>query len=59
MLGVAVGTAVVTGALLVGDSMRASLRDAALGRLGNVQHALVANRFFRAELAAELAPNSR
>ncbi|MCH8807587.1 MAG: FtsX-like permease family protein [Planctomycetes bacterium] len=55
VLGVMVGTATLTGALLVGDSMRASLRDAALGRLGNVQHALVANRFFRAELAAELA----
>ena len=35
-LGVAVGTAALTGALLVGDSMRGSLREVALGRLGRV-----------------------
>lgn len=53
-LGVAVGTAALTGALLVGDSMRGSLREAALGRLGRVDHALVASRFFREELASEI-----
>lgn len=55
VLGVAVGTAVVTGALLVGDSMRASLRQTAVDRLAGVSHALSAPRFFRAELATEIA----
>ena len=35
-LGVAVATAVLTGALLVGDSVRGSLRDLTLQRLGNI-----------------------
>ncbi len=55
VLGVAVGTSVLTGALFVGDSMRASLRAAALQRLGPVEHALVAQRFFREALAEEVA----
>src|SRR4051795_11665785 len=50
LLGVAVGTAVLTGALLVGDSLRGSLRDRALRRLGGVDYALVAPRFFRDDL---------
>ncbi len=52
LLGVAVGTAVLTGALLVSDSLRGSLRDRALDQLGWVEHALVGGRFFREELAA-------
>src|SRR5207248_64291 len=51
LLGVAVGTAVLTGALLVGDSLRGSLRGLALKRLGWVDHSLVAGRFFREEVA--------
>jgi putative ABC transport system permease protein len=54
-LGVVAGTAALTGALLVGDSMRGSLREAALGRLGQVDYALTAPRFFREALADELA----
>jgi ABC-type lipoprotein release transport system permease subunit len=54
-LGAAVGTAVLTGSLIVGDSMRASLRDLTLERLGCVDHALVAARMFREQLAADLA----
>ncbi len=54
-LGVMAGTAVLTGALLVGDSMRGSLRDLALDRLGRVEEALVAPHFFRQELAGEIA----
>jgi putative ABC transport system permease protein len=49
--GVAVGTAVLTGALLVGDSMRGSLRDLVLSGLGNIDEALVADHFFREQLA--------
>jgi ABC-type antimicrobial peptide transport system permease subunit len=54
-LGVALGTAVLTGALLVGDSLRGSLRDLTLDRLGWVDHALVAGRFIRQEVADEMA----
>ena len=46
-LGVVVGAAVLTGALLVGDSLRGSLRDLTLQRLGWVDEALVTGRFFR------------
>src|SRR3954468_512382 len=56
LLGVAVGTAVLTGALLVGDSLRGSLRDRALRQLGNVQYALAAPRFFTSDLAKLLDP---
>ena len=54
VLGVGVATAVLTGALLVGDSVRGSLRDLSLDRLGKIDHALVSDRFFRAGLAADL-----
>jgi putative ABC transport system permease protein len=55
LLGAAVTATVLTGSLAVGDSMRASLRRLWLERLGNVELAVVAPRFFRAELAAETA----
>ena len=48
-------TAVITGALVVGDSVRGSLRDLTLQRLGKIDVLLVADRFFRADLANELA----
>src|SRR5438067_2847613 len=54
LLGVAVGTAVLVGALLVGDSLRGSLRALALRRLGWVDQAMVLPRFFREDLAKEL-----
>src|ERR1700733_5150137 len=54
LLGVAVGTAVLTGALLVGDSLRSSLRDRALNQLGWVDEALISGRFIRASLAKDL-----
>ena len=53
--GAAVATAVLTGALLVGDSVRGSLRDLTLERLGGVDQALAGQRFFRPQLADELA----
>ena len=43
------------GALLVGDSVRGSLRGLTLDRLGAIDHALVAERYFRPELASEIA----
>ncbi len=53
--GVAVGAAVLAGALLVGDSVRGSLRGLTLDRLGAIDHALVAERYFRQEIAGEIA----
>jgi ABC-type lipoprotein release transport system permease subunit len=54
---VAVGCAVLTGALLVGDSLRGSLEAQALEQLGWVDQSLVASRFFREELANNLPAN--
>jgi ABC-type lipoprotein release transport system permease subunit len=54
MLGVLVGTAVLTGALLMGDSLRGSLRDLTLQRLGRIDFALVSERFFTADLGERL-----
>ena len=45
-LGVAAATAVLTGALLVGDSMRTSLRDLTMDRLGQTDELLVSRGFF-------------
>lgn len=54
-LAAAVGTAVLVGALAVGDSMRASLRQAMDYRLGSTQFAMVApERYFSEALAARL-----
>jgi len=53
-LGVAAATAVLAGALLVGDSMQGSLRQLTLERLGRVDEVLITPRFFRTELAHEL-----
>jgi ABC-type antimicrobial peptide transport system permease subunit len=57
-LGVVVGAAVLTGALLVGDSLRGSLSDLTMRRLGWVDKALIGSRFFREQGAAGLAARS-
>ena len=55
LLGVALSTAVIVGALLVGDSLRYSLKKMGEQRLMNVGSALISqDRFFRAELADDL-----
>jgi len=54
-LGVAVGATVLTGALLVGDSLQGSLRDQSARRLGWVTHSLTAARFFRQPLSQTVA----
>src|SRR5687767_13269151 len=53
--GVAAAVAVLGGALIVGDSVRGSLRDLALGRLGRTQDVLSSATFVREGLAAVLA----
>ncbi len=58
LLGAAIGSAILIGALAVGDSVRESLREMALSRLGKTEFALASNdRFFRAKLADELNSN--
>src|SRR3954469_24948687 len=48
VLGAIVGSAALVGALVVGDSVRGSLHEMALARLGNVDVALSGgDRFFR------------
>jgi putative ABC transport system permease protein len=55
VLGAAIGSAALIGALVVGDSVRISLREMALARLGQTELALTAgDRFFRNALAAEM-----
>lgn len=56
-LGAAIATAVLTGALLVGDSMRSSLRNLMLDQLGEIDSILVSSGFFREQLTEELPEN--
>jgi ABC-type lipoprotein release transport system permease subunit len=53
--GVATAVAVLAGALLVGDSVRGSLRDLVLARLGRTTHVVAAAGFVRESLATGLA----
>ena len=54
LAGVMLASAILTGALAVGDSVRFSLRQLALLRLGSITHALsTGDRLFRAALADE------
>ncbi len=57
--GVAVAVAVLAGALLVGDSVRASLRELFLRRLGGTEQVLSGASFFREQLAAEIGQDGR
>lgn len=56
ILGVAVSTAILLGALVIGDSIRFSLKQLVYDRLGRTQYALqTGDRFFRQELSNELS----
>ncbi len=54
VVGVAVAVAVLAGALLVGSSVRASLRGLALERLGAISQVVTSATFVREELAVDL-----
>jgi putative ABC transport system permease protein len=54
LFGVAAAVSVLGGALLVGDSVRGSLRDLALGRLGKTDVAVSSTGFFRETADGEL-----
>lgn len=54
LLGVVVATAAIGGALVVGDSLRTSLKRITLERLQGVDFVVNGPRFFREELASQL-----
>jgi ABC-type antimicrobial peptide transport system permease subunit len=56
LLGVATATGVLGGATLVGESVRATLRDLVLARLGAADSVVTRNGFFREELAEAFQP---
>ena len=56
--GVAAAVTVLSGALLVGDSVRGSLRDLVLRRLGATDLVVLSSNFFRARLADDLRGDS-
>ena len=59
LLGTVLAAAVLTGSLLVGDSVTGSLRKFALQRLGRIQYALqTPNRFFARSLADRISGGS-
>ena len=54
-LGVVVSTMVLTGSLIIGDSVRYSLEQSTFSRLGNTTHLVsVTERYFRQKMAAEM-----
>jgi putative ABC transport system permease protein len=54
VLGVATAVAVLGGALLVGDSVRGSLRDLVVQRLGRTDLVVASAGYFREQLAADI-----
>src|ERR1041385_8526895 len=58
VLGVATAVAVLAGALLVGDSVRASLRDLVLARLGKTEGVVTSAQFFREQLSADVVASA-
>ena len=59
VMGVATAVAVLAGALLVGDSVRGSLRDLIVQRLGRTDQVIASTTFFREELGDELQRDTR
>ncbi len=56
VLGVAIAVSVLAGALLIGESVRGSLRDLSSQRLGKTDDLISSANFFREQLAADLEP---
>lgn len=59
VVGVGTAVAVLAGALLVGDSVRGSLRDLFLMRLGKADHVITSSGFFREQLASDILSHAR
>ena len=53
VLGVATAVAVLAGALLVGESVRGSLRDLVVQRLGRTSRVVLSSGFFREALGSD------
>ncbi|HVJ87040.1 MAG TPA: FtsX-like permease family protein, partial [Caulifigura sp.] len=58
-LGTAIAVAVLAGALIVGDSVKASLKAMTLDRLGKVDYAMTGPRFVREQLAEDVAKKAQ
>lgn len=59
IFGVTVATTVITGALIVGDSLRYTLGQTAEERLGEISHAIIGgDRFFSTALAEQIGGNA-
>ena len=59
-LGVLISTMVLTGSLVIGDSVRYSLTQATFYRLGKTTHLVsVTERYFRQEMAAEIEQDNQ
>ncbi|MBC8005664.1 MAG: hypothetical protein H7X84_09310, partial [Verrucomicrobia bacterium] len=55
VLGIALSTAIIVGALIIGDSVKYSLQQISVQRLGNTSHVVTAGeRLFRQQLAKEM-----
>jgi len=60
LLGTMMSTAIITGALIIGDSVKFSLNKIVQNRLGNTTYALTSgDRFFRSQLADEIAQSKK
>jgi putative ABC transport system permease protein len=57
--GVAAATAVIVGALVVGDSVRGSLRGLVVDRLGNLQGVLQSRTFFKPDCIAGISTTEK
>jgi putative ABC transport system permease protein len=57
--GVAAATAVIVGALVVGDSVRGSLRGLVVDRLGNLQGVLHSRTFFKPECISQVSTDGK
>src|SRR3954466_12109055 len=53
--GAAIASAILTGAMMVGDSVKLSLRDLTLQRLGPIDYAMTPGRFVNEDLATRIA----
>ena len=54
-LGLSIAGAVTTGSLIIGDSVKGSIRHSSLARLGRITHAVRINGFATASMTARLA----
>ena len=59
VIGVAIAVSVLAGALLIGASVRGSLRDLSARRLGKTDDVISGANFFREQLATDLEQNSQ